>query len=168
VLRRAAGHVEEEDELVYLVEYDHIVLRPDYERALERLQRHSGADFLGKNCSRRDDTNWPHALRARSDPRLRYARELWGCLGTGMLMRKPVLDALVAQPAIPGYLELAIPTMVRHLGFTLDDVDRFSDLYAYVNAPPDKDLAALRAARSQGHFFIHPFKRVELVAGSMP
>ena len=163
VLRRAAPEVGEGG-LVYLIEYDHVVLRRDYERALERVQAHSGADFLGKNCSRRDDTNWPHALRARSDPRLRYARELWGCLGTGMLMRREVFDALVREPEIPGYLELAIPTMARHLGFTLDDVDRFSDLYGYVNAPPEKDLAALRAARSQGHFFIHPFKRVDLLA----
>lgn len=150
-------------DLVFLAEYDHVVLRRDYERALRQVLEHSGADFLGKNCSRRDDTNWPHALRARRDPRLRFARELWGCLGTGMLMRREVLEGFAAQEHVPGYLELYIPTMVRHLGFRLDDVDRFSDLYAHVNAPPEKDLAALRAARSDGHFFIHPFKRVEQV-----
>ena len=170
VLTRAWTQVVAHDpsiDLVYLVEYDHIVLRPDFEVALRQALAHSGADFLGKSCSRRDDSNWPHALRARSDPRLRFAAELWGCLGTGMLMKREVLEAFAAQRHVPGYLELYVPTMVRHLGFALDDVDRFSDLYGYVNAPPEKDLAALRAARSEGHFFLHPFKRVELVAQAL-
>ena len=171
VLTRAWTEVVARDasiDLVYLVEYDHVVLRPDFERALRQVLAHSGADFLGKNCSRRDDTNWPHALRARSDPRLRFARERWGCLGTGMLMRREVLEAFAQQDHVPGYLELYVPTLVRHLGFRLDDVDRFSDLYAHVNAPPEKDLAALRAARSEGHFFCHPFKRVDQLAQLTP
>jgi hypothetical protein len=153
--------VDPDADLVYLVEYDHIVLRPDFETALRQVIEHSGADFLGKNCSRRDDTNWTHSLRARRDPRMRRYRELWGCLGTGMLFRREALAAVGEAREVPGYLELAIPTLLRAEGLRLDDVDRFSDLYAHVNAPPEKDLAALRAARSQGHFFCHPFKRVE-------
>lgn len=162
VLRRAYREVIAADEaidLVYLAEYDHVILRPDFEHALRAAIDHVGADFLGKNCSRRDDTNWPHALRARQDPRLR-GLELWGCLGTGMLMRRPVLEALAARDELPGYLEIAVATAVRALGFRLDDVDRFSDLYAYVNAPPEKDRASVEEARSRGHFFVHPFKRV--------
>lgn len=162
VLKAASAQTGDAD-LIYLVEYDHIVLRPDYERALRRLAEHSRADFLGKNCSRRDDTNWPHSLRARRDPRMRRYGELWGCLGTGMLFTRDALRAVADAPEVPGYLELAIPTLLRAEGLRLDDVDRFSDLYAHVNAPPEKDLAALRAARSQGHFFFHPFKRVELL-----
>jgi hypothetical protein len=154
---------DESADLIYLVEYDHIVLRPHYETALRQAIDHAGADFLGKNCSRRDDTNWPHSLRARRDPRMRRYEELWGCLGTGMLFRRSALQAVAEAAEVPGYLELAIPTLLAHEGFTLDDVDRFSDLYAHVNAPPEKDLAALRAARSKGHFFFHPFKRVELL-----
>ena len=154
---------DEDADLIWLAEYDHVVLRADFDRALQAAIDHAGADFLGKSCSRKDDTNWPHALRARTDPRLRDA-ELWGCLGTGMLMRRPVLEALAQLDDIPGYLELAIPTAVRRLGFTLDDVDRFSDLYAYVNAPPNKDRASVEEARSAGHFFVHPFKQVHLVA----
>jgi hypothetical protein len=157
---------DERADLVWLAEYDHIVLRQDFERALRAAIDHAGADFVGKSCSRKDDTNWPHALRARTDPRLRDGA-LWGCLGTGMLMRRPVLEALAGLREIPGYLELAIPTAVARLGFRLDDVDRFSDLYAYVNAPPDKDAAALRAAASEGHFFVHPFKQVHLVASAL-
>jgi hypothetical protein len=151
-------------DLIYLVEYDHIVLRPDYETALRQAIDHSGADFLGKNCSRRDDTNWTHALRAREDPRMRRFDELWGCLGTGMLFRRAALEAFAGFDHTPGYLELYVPTVLNHLGFETDDVDRFSDLYAHVNAPPEKDLAALKAARSEGHFFVHPFKRVDLLA----
>lgn len=162
VLRTAFPHTGDA-ELIYLVEYDHIVLRPDYEHALRRLAEHSGAAFYGKNCSRKDDTNWPHSLRARGDPRMRRYSELWGCLGTGMLFTREALRAVAEAPEVPGYLELAIPTLLRAEGLRLDDVDRFSDLYAHVNAPPEKDLAALKAARSQGHFFFHPFKRVELL-----
>lgn len=155
---------EEAVDLAYLVEYDHVVLRHDFGVALRQVFDHAGADFLGKNCSRRDDTNWPHALRARSDPRMRRYAELWGCLGTGMLFSREALRAVAEAPEVPGYLELAIPTFLRAQGLRLDDVDRFSDLYAHVNAPPEKDLAALRAARSAGHFFIHPFKRVDQLA----
>lgn len=174
LLLHAWNSVIEEDEeidLVFLAEYDHIVLRDDFEIALRKVIEHSGADFLGKNCSRRDDTNWPHALRARRDRELfslvdavstRHQRDaLWGCLGTGMLMRREALQAFAQIDHVPGYLELYVPTLIHHLGFRLDDVDRFSDLYAYVNAPPEKDLAALRAARSERHFFCHPFKRVD-------
>ncbi len=171
LLVQAWNSIVESDEsvdLVFLAEYDHIVLRDDFETALRQVVEHSGADFLGKNCSRRDDTNWPHALRARRDPRMRRYRELWGCLGTGMLFRREAFEAVAAADDVPGYLELAIPTFLRAQGFRLDDVDRFSDLYAHVNAPPEKDLAALRAARSEGHFFIHPFKRVELLAAERP
>ena len=163
VLRRAWFEVvagAPEVDLVWLAEFDHVVLRPDFERALRAAIDHAGADFLGKNCSPRDDTNWPHALRARRDPRL-AGRALWGCLGTGMLMRRPVLRALAELDELPGYLELAIPTAVHHLGFRLDDMDRFTDLYAHVNAPPDKDRASVEEARSSGHFFVHPFKRVQ-------
>ena len=151
-------------DLVYLIEYDHIVLRHDYEQALRRAIEHANADFLGKNCTRKDDTNWPHAIRARHDPRLARYDELYGCLGTGTLMTREALEAVASEPEIPGYLELAVPTFLHHAGFRLADVDAFSDLYAYVNAPPEKDLAALRAARSQRHFFVHPFKRVEQLA----
>jgi hypothetical protein len=147
-------------DLVYFIEFDHIVLRGDYETALRQVMAHTGADFVGKNCSRRDHTNWPHVLRARNALGSRFA-ELWGCLGTGMLMTREALEAFAGFDHVPGYLELYVPTVVRHLGFHVDDVDRFSDLYAHVNAPPEKDLAALRAARSEGHFFFHPFKRVE-------
>jgi hypothetical protein len=150
-------------DLVYLIEYDHIVLRGDYDVALRQAIDHAGADFIGKNCARRDDTNWPHSLRARHDQRIRGLvgdAELGGCLGTGMLMRRAALEAFASVEHVPCYLELYVPTVLRHLGFRLDDVDRFSDLYAYVNAPPEKDLASVLEARSAGHFFVHPFKEV--------
>ena len=174
LLVQAWNSVIEKDEgidLVFLAEYDHIVLRNDFEIALRQVIDYAGADFVGKNCSRRDTTNWWHSLRARGDARLHALvdavstrqdpTELYGCLGTGMLIRRKALEAFATIDHVPGYLELYVPTLIHHLGFRLDDVDRFSDLYAYVNAPPEKDLAALRAARSEGHFFCHPFKRVD-------
>jgi hypothetical protein len=154
-------------DLVFLAEYDHVVLRDDFEHALRRTIDHAGADFVAKSCSPKDDTNWPHALRERHNPALRRLigreGELWGCLGTGMLMRRDALAAFAAVDHVHAYLELYVPTVMRHLGARLDDVDRFSDLYAHVNAPPEKDAASVREAASQGHFFVHPFKRVHEV-----
>jgi hypothetical protein len=80
-----------------------------------------------------------------------------------MLMRRDALAAFAAVDHVHAYLELYVPTVMRHLGARLDDVDRFSDLYAHVNAPPEKDAASVREAASQGHFFVHPFKRVHEV-----
>src|SRR5205807_8889654 len=51
-------------ELVYLIEYDHLILRADFELRLTSLADRSGAGFLGKTASARNDSNWPHFLKA--------------------------------------------------------------------------------------------------------
>ena len=156
---------------VYFIEYDHIVLRGDFGATLTALAERTGAGLLAKAASPRNDTNWPHYLRARrngaldayvaahsrrDDPAVRY-----GCLGTGMLFRRDAFDAFCALPSPPpAYFELFVPTMVHHLGFDVVDVDAVSDLYMDVRWLPEFDLDELRAARASGRTFAHPFKAV--------
>ncbi len=156
-------------EAVYLLEYDQVVLRSDYERIVLNILTLTGADFLGKNCVDRTRTNWVHYLRFRHDPGLldflakisvRDDPELmFGCLGTGLLMRRAVVSALATMEHYrPSYNELYLPTVVHHLGFRVDDVSRVTDLYAHVRWIPPYRLEEALRLQAAGAVFVHPFK----------
>jgi hypothetical protein len=159
-------------EFVYLVEFDHLILRPDFERSLATLADRTGAGLLAKAASSRNDTNWPHFLRYREDPRLNEfvagisrredADVRLGCLGSGILLRR---DALVAFCSLAGhppvYVETLVPTVVHHLGFDVVDVDEHSDLYADVSWRPEYGVEDAIAAKRAGKTFVHPFKRLD-------
>src|SRR5947209_13735011 len=57
-------------ELVCFLDYDHIVLRPEFEQELSELAERTGAGLIAKSASPRNDTNWPHYLRYRDDAHL--------------------------------------------------------------------------------------------------
>jgi hypothetical protein len=154
---------------IFLLEYDHLVLRGDFELAIEQLLDASGADFLGKTCVLKDASNWVHAVRARRDPefmaflrRLTVRDEpprLYGCLGSGFVIRRAALEALIAvDPPKLVYHEMYVPTVLYNLGYDLVDVDRISDIYEQVAYKPAKTLAQVLDAKPRGHFFVHPFK----------
>jgi hypothetical protein len=159
-------------EFVYFIEFDHLILRPDFERSLVALAERTGAGLLGKAASPRNDTNWPHYLRYRHDERVngfiaRITRRedrgmRLGCLGSGMLLRREALEAFCAIGDHPdAYVEMLIPTVVHHLGFDVVDVDRHSDLYAAVSWRPEYGVEEAIAAKRQGRTFVHPFKRLD-------
>jgi hypothetical protein len=156
---------------VYLVEYDHLILRGGFADALTSLSRDHDAALLGKHAGRRNDTNWPHYLSSRDDEELNgfiaaisrrddpAAR--FGCLGTGILLRRDALEAFCSLPGLPDrYIELLLPTIVYHLGFDVLDVDAVSDLYMSVRWLPEFTVAEAVAARRSGVHFVHPFKRL--------
>jgi hypothetical protein len=158
-------------EAVFLFEYDHLVLRRDFERALKQLLDLSGADFLAKTCVPKDTNNWVHAIRARHDAEfMAFLRQistrddparLYGCLGTGFVIRRTALEALLAvTPPALDYHELYLPTVLHHLGFRLADVDALSDIYDEVSYLPAKTLTQVLDAKRRGHFFVHPFKQL--------
>ena len=159
-------------EYVYLVEYDHVILRADFADALIGLSRRHGAALVGKHVGLRNDTNWPHYLRSRDDEELngfiaaisrrddRGTR--FGCLGTGILLRRDALEAFCSLSGLPDrYIELLVPTIVHHLGFDLLDVDAVSDLYMPVRWLPEFTVAEAVAAKRSGAFFAHPLKRLD-------
>src|SRR5215210_2190734 len=90
-------------ELVYFIEFDHLILRGDFERELTALADRTGAGLVAKAASPRNDTNWPHFLRYRHEERMNRffagvssredTRRRWGCLGSGMLLRREALAA---------------------------------------------------------------------------
>jgi hypothetical protein len=117
----------------------------------------------------KEANNWVHALRARSDPEFmvflrRISRRdepsrIFGCLGTGFVMRRAALEALLAvTPPTLDYHEMYLPTVLYHLGYQLADIDRISDIYEEVAYKPVKTLAQVLDAKRRGHFFVHPFK----------
>ena len=156
-------------ELVYFIEYDHLVVASDFERRLEELAASSPAGLFAKGASRRNDTNWPHFTRYKDDEHVnRFFAELscrddpgsrWGCLGSGMLLRREALAALAAVPDPPHvYLEMFIPTLVYHLGFDVLDVDSVCDLYAAVRWKPEHTREEVLAHMRAGRAFVHPYK----------
>jgi hypothetical protein len=159
-------------DLVYMIEYDQLILQAGFESLLREAVEASGADFLAKNCIRRNDTNWFHFHRFRGDAALNaYFRRIsvredpearYGCLGSGMLMTRDALARFAALPEPPpSYLELFIPTAMHHLGLRVDDFDRSGGLYADVRWRPEFSTEEAIAAKRAGRTFAHPFKQIE-------
>ncbi len=157
---------------VYLFEYDHLVLRPDFEEALSELAAATGADFMGKTCLERRGTNWPHYGRFRRDEQLiahlrrvsvrEDPTRLYGCLGNGFWITREALEAYVSVGEHPPcYGELYVPTLVHHLGFRLVDIDTHSDLYRHVRWDEPFGFEEVVRLKRQGETFIHPFKHTE-------
>ena len=161
-----------EIDLVHLPEYDHLILRGDFEDALRAVVERTGAGLVAKNATPRNDTNWSHWLKVRDDRRLNdYVASItvrddplvrWGALGTGLLLTRDALAAFCAlDDPPPYYVELFVPTAIHHLGFRVVDMDAVSDLYASVRWLPEFDLDEARAAKRAGRHFVHPFKRLD-------
>jgi hypothetical protein len=161
-----------EIELVYVVEYDHLILASDFEQRLVALAERSPAGLFAKYASSRNDTNWSHFVRYRRDERLNlFFKQIsrrddpglrFGCLGSGMLFRREALAAIAAVLDPPhAYLEMFIPTLTYHLGFDVVDVDAVSDLYAAVRWRPEYRVDEALAEKRRGRAFIHPFKALD-------
>jgi hypothetical protein len=159
-------------DLVYFIEYDHLILAADFEDRLAALAAGSDAGLFAKYASPRNDTNWPHFTRARHDESLnRFFAEVsrrddpairWGCLGSGMLLRREALGALAVVSDPPhGYLEMMVPTLTYHLGFDVGDVDSVSDLYRAIRWKPVYSVDEAVAEKRAGRAFVHPFKNVD-------
>jgi hypothetical protein len=170
------NHVRDDDtiELVYVVEYDHLILRGDFERTLTDLAGRTGAGLLAKWASPRNDTNWSHFRRARDDHELNAFIEAisrrddpgvrFGCLGTGLLFRRDAFAAFCTLDEPPSrYYELFVPTVVHHLGFDVVDVDAVADLYLAIRWLPEFDVADALAEKRSGRTFVHPFKQIGAV-----
>jgi hypothetical protein len=154
---------------IYLIEYDHVVLRGDYAIALAAVARRTGAGLLGKEAFVRNATNWEHYGRFRRDPALRahlralsvraQRHTMYGTLGDGMWLSRAALASYVAVAQHPPcYGELYVPTLLHHLGHEIVDLDAVSDLYAHVRWDPPYDAAEARALADAGATFIHPVK----------
>jgi hypothetical protein len=159
-------------EFAYFIEFDHLILRPDFEQKLVALAERTGAGLLGKSASPRNDTNWRHFLRYRDDDRVnafvaRISRRddvglRFGCLGSGMLLRREALAEFGSLGDYPhAYVEMLVPTIVHHLGFDVVDVDDHCDLYATVSWRPEFGIEDAIAAKRDGRTFVHPFKRLD-------
>jgi hypothetical protein len=166
-------------DLAYLVEYDHLILRPDFEEALRDVVARSGAGLVAKNATPRNDTNWSHWLKVRGDARLdRWIETITtrddpglrlGCLGTGMLLTRDALTAFCAlDDPPPYYVEMFVPTVIHHLGFRVVDMDAVSDLYAAVRWLPEFDVDEALAAKRAGRHFVHPFKQLDRLDALAP
>jgi hypothetical protein len=163
-------------DLVHVVEYDHLILRGDFERTLTDLAERTGAGLLAKWASPRNDTNWSHYLRARDDDELDAFIDgisrrddpavRFGCLGTGLLFRRDAFAAFCALDDPPSrYFELFVPTVVHHLGFDVVDVDAVADLYLGIRWLPEFDVAGALAEMRAGRTFVHPFKQIDALDG---
>lgn len=159
-------------DFVYLIEYDHLILAEGFEARLTALAERTGAGLAGKWASVRNGSNWPHHLRLRDDERLnRFIAEIsqrddpgqrFGCLGTGILIRRDALEAFCSlSDAPPYYIELFLPTVIHHLGFEVVDVDAVADLYMSIRWLPEFDVEEAIAEKRAGGTFVHPFKRPE-------
>jgi len=161
---------------VYLFEFDHLVLRPEFEVALRDLAARTGADLLGKNAGVRNGTNWEHYTRFRRDEALLAHLQqvsvrddpttILGTVACALWLSRAAIESYVAVPVYPHcYGELYVPTLLHHLGYRIVDVDPWSDLYRHVRWTPEYPGAEAEALRRSGATFLHPVKDPAARAG---
>lgn len=154
---------------VYVIEYDHLVLRGDYAQRLAGIAAETGAGLLGKEAGVRTGTNWEHYGRFRRDPALLdhlrrvSVREdparMYGVLGDGMwLTRGALADYVAVEDHPPCYGELYVPTLLHHLGHRVVNLDAHDDLYDHVRWDPPYTPDQVRALHAAGATFAHPVK----------
>jgi hypothetical protein len=160
---------EPEIDSVYLFEFDHLILRADFEARLRHLAEATGAGLLAKGAVVRNHTNWHHYTRFRRDAALSaHLREhsvrddpdrIYGMLACAFWLAREAIEAYVAVGTHPPcYGELYVPTLLYHLGFEVVDVDAVSDLYRHVRWEPPYELGEAEALRAGGLTFVHPIK----------
>jgi hypothetical protein len=154
---------------VYLFEFDHLILRADFESQLRELAADGGAGLLAKNVTVRNHTNCAHYTRFRRDEALlSHLREvsvredpgrMYGMLACAFWLTRAAVEAYVGVGVHPRcYGEIYVPTLLYHLGFDLLDIEAVSDLYRHVRWTPPYELDEAEALRVGGQTFVHPIK----------
>ena len=168
VFRDVAGWLGGRDHShVYFAEYDHLPLIGDLNvRQLDLLQK-EGADVLGHQVLRVDQTNHPHYLYNTSNPDfVPYWRAVskrkdpsvtLSMFGSGSFWTREALEAVAAvEEPFPIYLELWLPTLAHHLGFRVRD---FGDQNRFIRPVGDLE-SQITGAWREGAWTLHPVKRL--------
>ncbi len=153
----------------FLFEFDHLILRPEFETDLEELAARTGADLLAKNCAAANGTNWHHYTRFRRDEALlSHLRSLsvrddpsrmFGMVASGIWLSRKAVGSFVSVPDHPRcYGELYVPTLLHHLGCRVVNVDAVSRLYENVRWDPPFGPEELARSQQLGATFVHPVK----------
>lgn len=153
----------------FLFEFDHLILRPEFDTALEQLAAGTGADLLAKNCVAVNGTNWHHYTRFRRDEALLAQlralsvrddpARMFGMVASGIWLSRAAVEAFVSVPSHPHcYGELYVPTLLYHLGCRVVNIDAVSRLYQDVRWDPPFEAAELARRQQLGATFVHPVK----------
>ena len=161
--------LERELDACFVFEFDHLILRAEFEPALREVSQRTGADLLGKNCVVANGTNWHHYTRFRRDPALhRHLRSvsmrddpsrLYGTVASGLWLTRAAIASFVSVSAHPAcYGELYVPTLLHHLGHRVVDIDSVSRLYDSVRWEPEYSATEVTELQRRGATFVHPVK----------
>jgi len=153
----------------FVFEFDHLILRAEFEPALREVARRTGADLLGKNCVVANGTNWHHYTRFRRDPALHEhlrsvsvrddLSRMYGTVASGLWLTRAAIESFVAVAAHPScYGELYVPTLLHHLGRRVVDIDAVSRLYDSVRWSPEYSAEEVAELQQHGATFVHPVK----------
>ena len=150
---------------VHLAEYDQLPLQPAINSLQIRVLHRLKADVLGYRLKRVDGTNNPHFLYHQADPAFtRFFKGLsrrpdpgivLSFVGFGSFWTAAAFRAVsaVGEP-FPIYLELWMPTVAHHLGFS---VRRIAEAEKF-NALEGDALPLLNEAAAAGVWNLHPVK----------
>lgn len=119
---------------LYFTEFDQIPLRSDFQNQLAISMNKSGADLLCNGLNRVDGTNHPHYLNHLYDGALsgeisalsvRENKEIiLSCWGFGQCWnREAFLRVAAVRSCSRVYLELWIPSIAHHLGFSVQSLN---------------------------------------------
>ena len=153
----------------FLFEFDHLILRPEFDTELEQLAARTGADLLAKNCVVATGTNWHHYTRFRRDKALLSHLQslsvrddpsrMFGMVASGIWLSRTAVESFVSVPSHPRcYGELYVPTLLHHLGCCVVNIDAVSQLYDDVRWDPPYGPTELARRQQLGATFVHPVK----------
>lgn len=167
VLLEAARWLQGQDfDYIHFAEYDHLPLLADFNaRQLAHLEAEK-ADVLCFNLARVDDTNHPHYVYHKNDPRFHPFWESISCrtdrrtvlsmFGTGSFWSRAAFEAVAAQlEPFRMYLELWLPTVAHHLGYRVRPFVG-TPAAGFIMGKFHKNLLA--TARAHGAWTVHPMK----------
>jgi hypothetical protein len=150
---------------VHFAEQDHLPLVADLNDRQTQFLRRTNADVLGFRARRVDHTHYPNYLYHASDPRfLPYwktisKRHNGGVVlrmtGTGSFWTRKAFEAVAScSEPFPIYMELHLPTLAYHLGFTVCD---WGAQNQFVHHLGDRSHE-VESARQKGGWTLHPAK----------
>jgi hypothetical protein len=155
---------------VHLMEYDHVVLSPQYEAELLEIMSGERVGLLAQNCTDHTMVNWCHGIDVLDDLELEgRLREIsvrdqdvlsmWGGLGNGMTIGRKALEEFCRRAGdLSRFMEVYVPTVIYHLGYRVVGAPEAATLFDHVRfGPPYEREEAMRRARD-GALALHPVK----------
>lgn len=161
---------------VNLAEYDQVPLHAQVLRVHLHGMENEEADVSGVRLLDVTESSYPHYLSHIADPLFekyldaissrRRSRRVLAVMGCGTFWRREAFDAVAgAEPPMPVYLEIGLPTFAHHLGFRVRPFDPSQECFFKYSGDLTHEIGR---ARREGAHYLHPCKSLWKQLATVP